>query len=719
MSNIGVQGTRNQGKAEVTTGRDRFEEQESRLSHLPFYAGAAISALVLYLKSSLSPDSKAFAATTDEAKHSPIPDQGPLDNNPHVPTDAELAKMCFIEKGFEDEAQVLDKMAKLMGRHPAVYAVPQSAWLSRDYAGDSLDRNVRPVQKIGATDGEVPFNFPAISSNDNNMSAGGTADELPDGSTGGPGGGGPGGGPGDKPEAPTDPQPKKNHAPTISGRVRLGTQFVCTNIAIMAAALLGNASDADADVLTVQDVRINGQLLSQVNGAYTYHGEDLGPVLISYVVSDGKLTATATAEIIFVERPPIVGTDNDDILLGTACDDQIIGNDGNDRIDGNAGDDTIFGGRGDDHLVGGDGDDVIYGGLGNDVIVGGMGDDVLSGDEGDDRVFGGQGNDILRGGSGADVLSGDEGNDVLVGEEGNDTLDDGTGQDHVDGGSGDDSVMAASDGADDIFAGGTGYDKISYKLATKDIVFDVDQNTIEGADIGHDQAAQFESFEGGGGDDTFVAAIGVHAIDSAQDDVEQNEHERESSSAGNTYLGADGVDTLSYHHAANAITFEIAAGKATGIDIGTDTFADIESFTGGAGDDTFVIGAGTVTVDGKAGHDVFKFETNEDHETSAVAFAHIKSLEVGDVIKMAHFDIFEDAFGEQTDDFENYYLNQVHVENSELDPDTATPFQIRFETYGEKHFMYLDADFDHNGHYEMTAEFDGNHYLTFTNTQHA
>jgi Ca2+-binding RTX toxin-like protein len=115
--------------------------------------------------------------------------------------------------------------------------------------------------------------------------------------------------------------------------------------------------------------------------------------------------------------------------------DTLRGGEGNDFLEGGAGKDTIYGGEGDDVIFGGyDGIEALFvadfflNGYGNDVLEGGSGNDTLRGDSnpadplfvdnilyGNDKLYGGKGNDLLEGGQGIDTLYGGEGDDRLFG----------------------------------------------------------------------------------------------------------------------------------------------------------------------------------------------------------------------------------------------------------------------------------------------------------------
>jgi Ca2+-binding RTX toxin-like protein len=610
MNIINVQGTRSEESKTAPQGRERFENKEEKSSNTPFYAGAAISALMLYLKESLA----------DPTGH------GPREDHPYHPPreiaqggNGEIVDSITMPDGqttqIPDYTQNLHGLGSAFKHKPyhssTMFSSDEPAWNPNNrYRPDSVDIQFKGNSFEQNEAYLIPRNYAAVSTNDNHI---------------GNGGGGQGTTPVNPVKTPDTPPAKKNNAPVVKGKVKLSDQFACTNAAIVISELLRNATDADGDVLSVKNVKVNGVLLQQVGGAYMYHGEEVGPVTIEYLVTDGKLSVAATAEIVFLERPPIIGTDGDDILLGTACDDQIDGGDGNDRIDSNEGDDIIYGGCGDDRIVSGDGDDIVYGGAGNDVLWGGIGNDVLSGGDGNDRLFGGLGNDILRGGSGNDRLFGDQGNDVLVGGSGRDYIYDGSGKDHISGDTGNDTIFASADLENDMFDGGEGVNKLSYATAKESIVFDIGKGTVTGADIGNDKASNFQILEGGSGNDTFVGAMKIqtspapaaeveteshsNSIDSASDDsqsVEDDNHTEANddgedlpvsvANEGNTYLGGSGTDTLDYSSADQSITVNISHGIAHSAGMETVYYSSIEKFITGLGDDKFLAAGATSQV---------------------------------------------------------------------------------------------------------------------------
>jgi Ca2+-binding RTX toxin-like protein len=274
----------------------------------------------------------------------------------------------------------------------------------------------------------------------------------------------------------------------------------------------------------------------------------------------------------------VFGGAGNDIISGGAGNDQLYGEDGDDTIMGEEGDDFISGGSGmdilgagagNDFLLGGDGNDTLSDGAGSDTVLGDAGDDytVAAADAADDIYDGGAGRDVLDytaatrgitadlgagtaegsetghdviggfeeiiGGSGDDrisagstsvAMSGGAGNDALEGGAGSDIISDGAGHDTVSAGGGDDHVVAAADGANDCYDGGSGQDVLDYSTASFSITVDVGRGRADGLDIGHDLIAAFEEVIGGSGDDHIVAGSSSLAM-----------------------TGGDGNDTFEFH----------------------------------------------------------------------------------------------------------------------------------------------------------------------------
>jgi Ca2+-binding RTX toxin-like protein len=177
---------------------------------------------------------------------------------------------------------------------------------------------------------------------------------------------------------------------------------------ILAADLLANDSDPEDDSLTIIEVSANavdennhivGVVSLDLDGNILYistNDQFTGSATFNYLVSDGKLTDTATVAVAvgisqdFSNHNSVEGTTGDDLL--------------NINLDSNLGT-VVTGLTGDDNIHTGNGRDLIYGGLGNDL---------LNGSDGRDNLFGEEGNDILNGGPGIDYLWGGLGSDLFI-----------------------------------------------------------------------------------------------------------------------------------------------------------------------------------------------------------------------------------------------------------------------------------------------------------------
>lgn len=717
MSVIQIQAARASKNKIKPEGREKYQfESIVSNSKTPFQIGVIILAFTMYLKSVLVP--RASASIPPEHDRTPHDQQGSSDN--HYIERADLRDV--IETPNSDKAPSAS-------RHSLSYFPDH-----QNYASDGSDPYSFYLaqlpsfgqEKIGYIVSNQPVSFSVLPSNDNqltnNLGSGNQANG--EGITPAPI---PTPIPTPKPIPTPTPTPTPNRRPTVTQPVVLYDQFACVAVMIAVSDLLRDAVDPDGDKLQIRNVKVSSGELVLTSDGYRFHSEQIGPVTISYEISDGRLSVLQTARFNLMERPAIVGTDGDDNLLGTDCEDNISGGAGNDQIDGRDGDDNIVGGNGDDHIVGGSGNDVIFGGYGNDIIFGGAGDDTLSGGGGNDRLFGNEGNDVLLGEDGNDTLFGNEGNDVLLGEDGNDVIYDGLGGDKVDGGKDNDTIVASADGNNDLFDGGLDVDSIDYSASRASITFDLSAGTVKGQDVGSDQVANVEKYIGGAADDTFIADVQIAVVPMAAVDetethgpeVPHNDQIETIAQPVETFIGGTGIDTLDYRSAQNDVTINVVVGEATGLDIGIDNFAGIEHFVGGNGNDNFIVGEGSVTLDGRSGNDVFEFLTATTVESSSSSSHHIVGFEEGDWIRMSNYDIFEKAVNLLEDTFQDIYGNGSSGPGKSATADEVIPIRIRHEVSDSVENTYIDADFDHNNVYEITVQLDGVHHLLILNNQFA
>ena len=186
----------------------------------------------------------------------------------------------------------------------------------------------------------------------------------------------------------------------------------------------------------------------------------------------------------------------------------------------------------------------------NDTLFGSPQDDQISGDDGDDQLLGDDGQDTLEGGLGNDTLWGESGSDTLIGGDDDDQLIGGSEEDTLEGGLGNDTLWGES-GSDTLIGG------------------DGDDQLIGGSDE--------DLLEGGAGNDTLWGE-----------------------SDNDTLIGGDGDDELIggdsfLRKSGSGFLGEVLEGGAgndylNGFGGGAE---EVDSLTGGAGFDTFVIGDAT------------------------------------------------------------------------------------------------------------------------------
>jgi Ca2+-binding RTX toxin-like protein len=203
---------------------------------------------------------------------------------------------------------------------------------------------------------------------------------------------------------------------------------------------------------------------------------------------------------------------------------------------------TINGGNHADLLIGTGNADIIHGGNGTDLILGGGGADQLFGDNGNDIVSGGSGNDSIEGGNGTDLVSGDDGDDDLDGGNGADILAGGEGDDSLDGGNGLDTAVYLRQ-----------LSSYQFTLLADGSIRVTD---LETGDV--DTARNVELF-------VFTDAIRT---------------------AGN--LPFTSSDTADYSWTTQGVTVDLAAGTASGPEIGNQTLVGIVNVIGGSGDDVIL-----------------------------------------------------------------------------------------------------------------------------------
>lgn len=665
---IDVKGTKSGGRPNEAESRQRYELKEAKVSKMPLAFGAMILGLVAYLKSAMP----SFGRLPEEGEAPLRSEEG---GKPHLKL-AHAGMMSIPLEPLEQGDVQPEEQPQWVGSSSLHnWRLPLAEFLMVD--SPPLQFSV-PFEQRSNVSGHAWFQGPLFASNDNvdpvsgvrpgAGSGGGSkprgdvpADRPRDSDKDRDGKGnddGKGGKPRHSDPIPKpveddedDPRPAANRAPRTSGPVYLRDVAGCAAVLISLSDLLAHASDEDGDLLSIKNLKVSSGTITWTANGWLYDPNGLGPVTVTYEITDGEATVIQQAYFSVI-RNSVIGTDGDDMLLGTACADEILGKDGNDIIDGRAGDDVTDGGAGDDHIVGGNGNDILCGGYGNDIIFGGSGDDQISGGAGDDRLFGdegndtvfgddgndqingGSGNDALFGGNGNDLVSGDagddklegnggddllaggDGNDVVSGGNGDDKIDggagadlllDNAGQDTVSGGEGNDHVAVALDGDRDVYDGGAGTDTLDLSSSESEVDVDLAEGSAEGCEIGDNTVAGFEIVKGGSGGDTISGTGGNETLTGGAGD------DRIDGRGGNDSLdGGSGTDTLDLSQIGCGVGVDLAHGTANGSEIGNDVVTEFEVVSGGSGSDTISGSAGNETLSGGAGDDRISGRDGDD-----------------------------------------------------------------------------------------------------------
>src|SRR5690606_5232597 len=235
-------------------------------------------------------------------------------------------------------------------------------------------------------------------------------------------------------------------------------------------------------------------------------------------------------------------------------------------------------------------------------------DDTVTGDDDDNVIHAGAGDDQLAGGDGDDVIEAGDGDDTVV-------------------------VFAASDDdhddGDDVYEGGGGVDTIDLTALVEAVVADIQEQYVEGAEIGRDTITNFEIVRGGRGNDKLNGSSSNDILHGGagndklkgrgEDDLligGDGNDEIEGNDGNDTFLvfaratsgpvsdgndifeGGLGVDLYDASPTTLGVTIDLHVGRVTGIETGTDALTSVEAAIGGSGDDTIVDGVGVTIMTG-------------------------------------------------------------------------------------------------------------------------
>ncbi len=369
----------------------------------------------------------------------------------------------------------------------------------------------------------------------------------------------------------------------------------------------GDASDVDTlqliDGLTPGDITLRatpdfgGDAILTIMSTGDY--VDLGGFFASDALrvdriqfSDGTIW-DYSAMLAHTEGVNLVGTEDTDYLYGNVTNDTLLGWGGDDILSGGAGNDTLDGGVGADLMTGGTGNDLYVVDNIGDVVTeqAGQGTDTVQTSL--TYVLGANLENLILTGSSAVNGTGNSLNNILTGNSAANVLTGGAGNDTYLVGVGDTVVEAASAGTDTVKSDinwtlGTNLENL---ILTGVAAVNGTGNSLANTLTGN-SAANILSGEAGA--DTLIGAQGddLYIVDNVGDRV--------------TELSGEGVDTVqssvTYTLAVNVENLTLSGsaainGTGNGLDNVLIGNSAANRLTGGAGNDTYIIGAGDTVVE--------------------------------------------------------------------------------------------------------------------------
>lgn len=258
----------------------------------------------------------------------------------------------------------------------------------------------------------------------------------------------------------------------------------------------------------------------------------------------------------------------------------------------------------------------------DDVILGTNGDDNFDGGAGNDHITGLAGNDFLKGGAGNDTLIGGSGSDILVGGGGNDRI--------ITGDNTDTDGVQAGAGIDRVYLGAmkTGFAHLDHSDLTGRIVVNIDGDANSGL-INKGTAGRTLLFDVATPMKSNSDLGGLSVAGTALNDI----FKVKSGNGGWIQLrggegndrfditASSGVVRLDYSNATGGIAVNLANNRVV-----DDGFGDSDRITGtgrpteirssmyndkiigSAGNDSFILMAGTDTLDGRDGEDRLRYD---------------------------------------------------------------------------------------------------------------
>lgn len=397
-------------------------------------------------------------------------------------------------------------------------------------------------------------------------------------------------------------------------------QITGTNVVDRISGLAGN------DVL---DGHAGADILAGGTGDDTYVVDDVGDV-VTELPDEGIDQVQSSIDYALgleIEQLTLTGAAN---LTGTGnmFDNVLTGNSGNNVLDGGASADVMAGGAGDDaYFVEHVGDVVaeqpnegmdsiqssiayILGANVETLTLTGAAAINGTGNELDNILTGNDTANVLAGGDGDDTLTGLAGYDTLQGGAGHDLLDGGTGTDTMQGGTGHDTYVLDSFFDVVTEAPDEGTDTVQSALLTYTLGANVEHLILTGTgpSAGFGNALNngltgnsgANLLDGKGGADTMTGGGGVdlYIVDHAGDTVVEAQNEgTDTVVSGITHSLAANVENL------RLIGFSAISGTGNALDNVLNGLLNLagNTLTGGAGNDTYVLGSRDLVVEAANG----------------------------------------------------------------------------------------------------------------------
>ncbi len=320
-----------------------------------------------------------------------------------------------------------------------------------------------------------------------------------------------------------------------------------------------------------------------------------GPRAIDrFRLADGTVL---TYEDLLARGFDLAGTAGDDTLTGTNTTDRLVGWAGNDVLQSGEGNDLLDGGPGTDRMEGGGGDDTYVVDDAGDVVTESAGEGLDSVQSSVSYSLGANLEHLTLVGAADLAGTGNELDNILIGNSGNNVLEGAAGADRMIGGAGDDRYLVDDAGDVVVEQIDEGIDTVESSV-TYTLAANVENLTLAGTAAINGSGNELDNvlagnsaanvLAGGQGNDTYVIGIGDQVVEQVGEGIDTVQ------SSLSYQLGAH-VENLALTGTANL------NGTGNELDNVLVGNSGLNRLTGGAGNDTYVVGRGDTVVEGAGG----------------------------------------------------------------------------------------------------------------------